>query len=107
LLANGLSLYLPSVEKILAEMSLPKNQQQDFQKITEGLKKLKVGDIMNREPIVFFEDTTYQQMVRVLTEHHRVTLVPVVDKEGMLRGVISKFDLLKIFSPQFDTPEKK
>ncbi len=107
LLVNGLSLYLPTFEKMMVELSVDVDEQLAFKNVTEGLKKMKVGDIMNREPIVFLEDTSFQEMVRVLCDHHRVVLVPVVDKEGVLHGVISKFDILKIFSQHFETSAGK
>jgi CBS domain-containing protein len=57
-------------------------------------------DVMNKNLVVLRADTTVEQAIRSLLEHH-VSGAPVVDQQGRLVGIVSEFQLLEaIYRPE-------
>jgi CBS domain-containing protein len=54
-----------------------------------------VGDLMTREVVSARESTSFKELVRLLLEH-RISGVPVVDADGVLVGIVTEVDLLKV-----------
>lgn len=50
-------------------------------------------EIMTRDLIRATEDMTIEEALKVLI-NHRITGLPVVDKKGKMKGVISEYDIL-------------
>ncbi len=53
-----------------------------------------VREVMKREVVTAHPDMTTKEAVRLLSEHS-ITAMPVVDKEGVLLGVISEADVIE------------
>ena len=58
---------------------------------------MKVGDLMNNDPLVLTENMTVEDAVAAFTEHHKVDPIPVVDMDKKVIGVISRYDVVKLF----------
>ncbi len=59
------------------------------------LQKIKVEDIMTKNPITVPLDYTVEETTDVLLKN-KISGVPVVDEQGVLRGAITKGDLFKV-----------
>ncbi|MEV7689402.1 CBS domain-containing protein [Streptomyces bungoensis] len=57
---------------------------------------LTAGDLMTSPALTVRADATLAQAARTMA-HARVKRLPVVDEVGMLQGVVSRTDLLKVF----------
>jgi predicted transcriptional regulator len=57
-----------------------------------------VADVMNKEPLVLDKNMTVDDAIKAFTDHHKVDPIPVIDAERKLIGVISRFDMVKMFS---------
>lgn len=57
----------------------------------------KVSDVMNSDPLTLSENMTVDDAIRSFTEHHKVDPIPVVDMDGRVIGVISRYDMVKLF----------
>ncbi|MGW5666141.1 CBS domain-containing protein [Streptomyces sp. NPDC003758] len=57
---------------------------------------LTAGDLMSTPAITVHPDVTLAQAARIMAVKH-IKRLPVVDDEGMLRGIVSRADLLKVF----------
>ena len=66
--------------------------------MVKGIEARRIGGIMTRNPRTVRPDTTIVQLRR-LFEVHDFNMFPVVDDRDVLRGVVTKLDLLKIFRP--------
>lgn len=53
-------------------------------------------EVMSTPAIAVHPDVTLAQAARIMTVRH-VKRLPVVDNEGMLKGIVSRGDLLKVF----------
>lgn len=62
----------------------------------ERLSKLKVADIMTKNPMTISPMHTLQDAL-IMIQQKRVGAFPVVDDEGKLKGIISVRDLLRAF----------
>ena len=58
------------------------------------LSKLKVKNIMSRNPVTITRETTIEEAVRLMVEND-LSCLPVMDN-GFLSGIVSKSDLFKI-----------
>lgn len=54
------------------------------------------GELMTVPPVTVRPDETVSGAARTMA-HRQVSCLPVVDGEGVLKGVVSRFDLLKVF----------
>lgn len=59
----------------------------------------KVRDVMSRNPITVGPDTTIKELMTKFGAHD-FNMFPVVDARGVLRGLVTKLDLLRTFRPQ-------
>ncbi len=88
------AIHLPTLQVVLKNMPLFKKDQSHFQ---EEILSLKVSDIMNKEPLTLTETATFEEIIRVFKEHHRVNPIPIIDKDNKVIGVVSRFDVLRPF----------
>ncbi len=57
----------------------------------------KIGDVMTRDPVTVYEDDTVTKAAMLMTEK-RIRHLPVVDREGRLKGVISARDVAGVLA---------
>lgn len=88
------AVHLPTLQVILRNLPQFKKEEQHFQ---QEILSLKVSDIMNKDPLTMPPDMPYEEVIKLFREHHRVNPIPVVDKDGKILGVISRFDVLRPF----------
>ncbi len=58
------------------------------------------GDIMTRDIAVVLENDTLEHAIDMLVDQHDID-VPVVDKAGVLVGVVTAYELLKVCLPDY------
>lgn len=57
----------------------------------------KVKDLMNNDPLSLDENMTVEDAVKAFSEHHKVDPIPVIDSEKKVIGVISRYDMVRMF----------
>ena len=98
LIVKGSSLHLPTFQKILAELPVYRKDRSQFQNEVKELQDLKVKDVMNSDPLTLRDDAPFEKVVAEFRDHHRVNPIPVIDKNKKVVGVVSRYDVLKIFT---------
>ena len=58
------------------------------------MAKLKIKQIMTRDPITIFHDASIGEAARVMLEN-KISGLPVVDSEGKLNGIITESDIFR------------
>lgn len=99
LLTKGTTLHLPTFIKLLGEFKIHKN---DKSLVREDLKKiitLTVAEIMNDDPLTLSDRATLEEAVVAFAEHHRVNPIPIINNSNQLVGIVSRFDVIKFYSP--------
>ena len=97
LLSKGTAIHLPTLNTVLKNLTMI---NKDHAKLEDQFKKvfnMTAQDVMNAEPLTLPETATFADAVKMFTEHHRVNPVPVIDTEHHVVGLVSRFDLLKIY----------
>lgn len=67
----------------------------DIHELLYLVSKIKVREIMTKNPITVAEDYTVEETAQLLMEHN-ISGVPVKDRSGKLAGVITRNDIFKI-----------
>ena len=88
------AVHLPTLQVVLKNLPQFKKEEAHFQ---EEILSLKAGDIMNKDPLTIEPDISYDEIIKLFREHHRVNPIPVIDKDHKVIGVISRFDVLRPF----------
>ena len=65
---------------------------------TVDISSLKVRDIMNKDPVTLNEKATFKEAVKLFQDHHRVNPIPVINDNGHIVGMVSRFDILQPFN---------
>jgi CBS domain-containing protein len=60
------------------------------------LTDVKASDLMTPSPITVFPDTPAMDIIRLLEERHLIRM-PVVDQNNILKGIVSRRDVLQGF----------
>lgn len=97
-IVKGSSMHLPTFQKIIMQLSVYQKDRTVFQKEVEELKHLTVKDIMNNEPLTLPDSASFEDAVIAFRDHHRVNPIPVLDKAQHVVGVVSRYDVLKLFT---------
>jgi predicted transcriptional regulator len=66
----------------------------ELEEISEAVAMPTVAELMTPDPIVIEEDASLDDAVRLL-EENEITGMPVVDRDGVLVGVISHTDIVR------------
>ena len=88
------AVHLPTLQVVLKNLPQFKKEEAHFQ---QEILSLKASDIMNKEPLTLDPDISYDEIIKLFREHHRVNPIPVIDKDHKVLGVISRFDVLRPF----------
>lgn len=67
----------------------------DIHELLYLISKIKVRDIMTRNPVTVPDDYTVEETAQKLMDHD-ISGVPVMDGKGKLAGVITRYDIFKI-----------
>ncbi len=98
LIAKGSSLHLPTFQKILSELEVYQKDKNRLNQEVAELKELKVKDVMNTDPLTLSDTASLADVVAAFRDHHRVNPIPVIDRDHKVIGVVSRYDVLKLFS---------
>lgn len=99
LLTKGTAIHLPTFIKLLQEFQIYKN---DKSLVSDDVKKIvttTVGEVMNDDPFVLSTHASLEEALLAFSEHHRVNPIPIVDGNGILKGIVSRYDVIKFYSP--------
>lgn len=67
----------------------------DMHELLYLISKIRVNEIMTKNPITVPEDLTVEETAQILMEHN-ISGVPVMDHKGGLVGIITRHDVFKI-----------
>jgi len=96
LLTKGSSIHIPTVTKIFKEFKGLSGEKTFLSDELAKIEKLKVADVMNKDPLFVGPSTSVETLQQVFAEHHRVNPVPVLDENKKVVGVASRYDILKL-----------
>lgn len=92
-------LYLPTYIQMLKEIDFNRSDKRFVSSEVKQIMDARAKDIMNTQVVTAQENTTIQELSELFATK-RVNPIPVIDKGHKLIGVISRSDLIKLFSPK-------
>lgn len=92
-------LYLPTYIKILQDVEFNKGDKKFVSDEANEIINAKAKDIMNTQLVTARPETNLQELAELFATK-RVNPIPVIDNAHKLVGVISRSDLIKLFSPK-------
>lgn len=97
LIISNSSINLPLFLKLLQQFEVYKKDKSLISEDVAKILSMKVSEAMNKEPLVLRYNSTIAEAVRVFRDNHRVNPIPIVDENSVLVGILSRFDLIKMF----------
>ena len=94
LISASSALHLPTLQAILRQFPIG---DYALAPEIEKISGLTAKDVMNKDPFVLKENATTEEIIAAFREHHRVNPIPVVNESKKVLGIISRYDLVKIF----------
>lgn len=94
---KGSSIHLPTFLQLIKEFQIYKKDSEAIKKDIKKILQMRVGDIMNPEPLTLGENATINEAINAFGQHHRVNPIPIITKDKKLVGVLSRSDLLKLY----------
>lgn len=97
LVIKGSSLHLPTFLKLLEHFEIYKKDSSLVKNEISAILTMKVGDVMSTESLTLSPDDSIDKAIKTFSEHHKVNPILVVNNNKKLVGVLSRYDLIKLF----------
>ena len=101
MIVQSSGMHLPTVLNIMEKMSVNQADKKDLDQHFGKLKEIKASSIMNTKPLTVTPDLGLEEAAKLFAEHHRVNPLVVVDANGLLAGVVSRYDIIKFFNEKY------
>jgi CBS-domain-containing membrane protein len=96
-IASDSKIYLPTYIKLLTEMDYIKGDKLRLPKDVQKIINATAGDIMNKNVVTISPEVDIDELAELFARK-RVNPIPVVDGQQKLLGIVSRSDLIKLFS---------
>src|SRR3989338_2973212 len=96
ILAKGAAVYMPKFIEFFSKSHNASNEPPPID--LSAIFALTVKNIMNHAPIIASVDESIEELIKIFSQHHIVNPIPIVDKEGILVGIVSRFDIVKYYA---------
>ena len=94
-------MHLPTVLNIMDKIAVNQADRQDLDKHFGKLREIKASQIMNAKPLTVTPELSITDAAKLFAEHHRVNPLIVVDDQGILLGVVSRYDIIRFFNEKY------
>ncbi len=98
LITKGSAIHLPTFVKLMSNIDLYRKDRSSLTEDLQKITKLTVADVMNKDPLVVSMGTSIDEVAQIFADHHRVNPIPVIDDMHRLVGVVSRFDIIKMYA---------
>lgn len=95
---KGSMVHLPTLIKLFKKIPFHKKDKEFLDENLKEIFSLRVKDVMNNDPLIVYADTDVQEAAKLFAEHHRVNPIPVVDRTNTLLGILSRYDIIKMYA---------
>ncbi len=98
LLTKGTAIHLPTFLKLFKEFDLYQRDKSSIKGDLSNILSMRVKDVMNPEPLTMSPHASFEEAAKTFAEHHRINPIPIVDENKKLVGILSRYDLIKLYS---------
>jgi CBS domain-containing protein len=93
--------HLPTMLKLMDEIARGKGDKRALEEHFGKLRDIKATSIMNTTPVSVRFDASLEEAAKVFADYPKTNPLCVVDAEGKLVGVISRYDIIKFFNEAY------
>ena len=94
-------MHLPTLLKIMGQISTDKADRRALDEHFNKLRDIKATSIMNPKVVTIGPDASLEEAAKLFADFHKVNPLCVVDAEGKLLGVLSRYDIIKFFNEAY------
>ena len=94
-------MHLPTVIGIMNNIAKGKGDKRQLEEQFGKLREIRATAIMNPKPLSVNPNAPLSEVARLFAEHPKVNPICVVDLDGKLLGVISRYDVMKFFNEKY------
>jgi len=94
-------MHLPTLFNIMDQISVDKADKAALEGHFNKLKTVKASEIMNSNPLTVKPETLVEEAAKEFAQHHKVNPIVVVDANGKLAGVVSRYDIIRFFNEKY------
>lgn len=106
MMLRGSDMHLPTLIHILNDVGTYGKDKKFISQDMKEISLMKTGDIMNKMPMTVSPESPVEDALKIFSEHHDVNPLLVVDEEKKLKGILSRYDMLKLFGEQSEVEEE-
>lgn len=103
LVAKGANIHLPTILKLMQELPMYKKDSSLIKPELTKILSMTVKDIMNKEPFTIKPEQTMTEAAKIFSDHHQVNPLAVVDSHHRLVGVLSRYDIIRLYTGNMGT----
>lgn len=97
LLSRSEHIHIPTYIKLLSQFKAAGSESSNIKKEINKIQELEARDVMTKPVVTVSPDTEVAEAARIFTDEH-INPLPVVDGQGILVGIISRADIVKLFN---------
>lgn len=94
-------MHLPTVLNIMEKIAVNQADRKDLDQHFNKLKDIKAKAIMNPKPLTVDAETPLDEAAKLFAQHHKVNPIIVVDANGIMMGVLSRYDIIRFFNEKY------
>ncbi|HXK37240.1 MAG TPA: CBS domain-containing protein [Candidatus Paceibacterota bacterium] len=93
--------HLPTLLRLMDQIAREKGDRKDIDQHFKKLRDIKATAIMNPNPVSVRSDATLEEAAKAFADHPKANPLSVVDENGKLVGIISRYDIIKFFNETY------
>ena len=101
MIVQSSGMHLPTLLNIMDKISVNQADRKELDAHFSKLKEIKAKEIMNTKPLTVAPGASLEEAAKLFAEHHRVNPLAVVDANGILVGVLSRYDVIRFFNEKY------
>jgi len=93
--------HLPTLLKLMDQIAREKGDRRAIDEHFGKLRDIKATSIMNPNPVSVRSDASLEDAAKIFADHPKANPLSVVDEQGKLVGIISRYDIIKFFNEAY------
>ena len=93
--------HLPTLLKLMDQIAREKGDRSAIDAHFSKLRDIKATSIMNPNPVSVRSDASLEEAAKLFADHPKANPLSVVDENGKLAGIISRYDIIKFFNETY------
>ncbi|MFH1011824.1 MAG: CBS domain-containing protein [bacterium] len=94
-------MHIPTLLKMMEQIARETGDRRALDEQFGKLRNIKATSIMNPNPMTVNADSSIEDAAKLFADHLKVNPICVVDNQGLLVGILSRYDVIKFFNEEY------